>query len=378
MRKFYALFAFVVLLAALFAACAPQTTTAPSMPQLSPAPVSVSSPNLPPPIAEDPAWQKVVETAKKEGKVVLYSFSFTGGVGVQLAKAFEERYGISVDIITGPGAQFIERIKTEQRAKQIMADVMEGASANANLAQQDGLSASYGEIPVLKEKDVWLIQPDSDPARHVLYYSPILTGPWINTNLVKADEAPRSWRQLVEPRWRGKLVASDPDITPTPNVFFVMLKRLGFDDNYFKALAAQQLILTPTAWQPSSILARGEAHILIAGQVINIAPVLAEKAPVKPIDMEEGLFARAQALNILANAPHPNAARLFLNWSLTEEGQTVQARAKTVLSLRRDVPDFTPEQGRITPRKVFTTTLQDELEIARVQREKTFHKILGY
>lgn len=359
--------------------CTPASAPQPP-PRVSPTmPASVPTSNLSLPTSQDAAWQKVTEAAQKEGKLVLYSFSFTGDMGIQLAAAFKQKYGISMDIVTGPGAQMIERIKVEQRTNQIMADVMEGSNINASLSQQDGLSENYGELPVLKEKDVFLIPPDTDPAHHVLYYSPLLMGPWINPNLVKKDEAPRSWRQLIEPRWQGKMVMSDPDITPSPNVFFVMLKRyMGFDDKYFAELGKQKLILVPTATQAPLVLGRGEAQLLIFSPALNVVPLLLEKAPVLPIDMEEGLIARSQAVNILKNAPHPNASRLFLNWVLTNEGQTAQAKAKTVLPLRKDVPDFTPEQGRITPRKVFVTTYDDEQDVARAQREKTFRKALGY
>lgn len=370
-----------ILVVSILAACTPQvqpaTTPPPAAKAVTPAPVPTS--NLTLPTSQDAAWQKVTEAAQKESKLVLYSFSFTGDMGVQLAAAFKQRYGISMEIVTGPGAQMIERIKVEQRTKQIMADVMEGSNINASLAQQDGLTENYGDLPALKEKDVWLITPDTDPAHHVLYYSPLLMGPWINPNLVKKDEAPRSWRQLLESRWQGKMVVSDPDITPSPNVFFVMLKRyLNYGDKYFAELGKQKLILVPTAQQAPSVLGRGEAQILLFSPAINVVPLLLEKAPVAPIDIEEGLFARSQAINILKSSPHPNASRLFMNWMLTKEGQTAQAKAKTVLSLRKDVPDYTPEQGRMSPRKVIVTTYDDEQEVSRVQREKTFRKVLGY
>ncbi|MEK7353778.1 MAG: hypothetical protein AABZ77_04650, partial [Chloroflexota bacterium] len=99
-KNFFVGMGVLILLAMIFA-CAPKAAPvpapAPVTPQAAPAtPILAASAMSP----EDAAWQKVVEAAKKEGKVVLYSFSFTGGVGIQLAKAFEERYGISVDIIT--------------------------------------------------------------------------------------------------------------------------------------------------------------------------------------------------------------------------------------------------------------------------------------
>ncbi|MBF8264452.1 MAG: Ferric transporter ATP-binding subunit, partial [Dehalococcoidia bacterium] len=141
---------FLIALSFVSSACTPQAqpTSPPAPASKAATPVSVPTSNPSLPTAQDAAWQKVVEAAQKEGKLVLYSFSFTGDMGVQLAAAFKQKYGISLDIVTGPGAQMIERIKVEQRTKQIMADIMEGSNINASLAQQDGLSENYGELPV--------------------------------------------------------------------------------------------------------------------------------------------------------------------------------------------------------------------------------------
>lgn len=341
----------------------------PIPPAASPAPAKELTPG-------EAAWNGVIQAARKEERLVLYSFTFAGDMGVAVARAFREKYGISVEMVTGPGAQMIERIKTEQRSSMFLADIMEGSFSNAMISKQDGLTESYGELPVLQESGIWLISPVAEASGHLLYYSPVLTGPWINTRLVKPEETPRSWRQFVAPRWGGKIVLSDPDITPSPNVMYVMLRKyMGFDDAYFVELARQGLMLVPTAWHGPMTIARGEAEIQPAGVLVNYAPLLAEKPSVRPIDMDEGLVARAQAVNIVKKAPHPNAARLFFNWILTQEGQTVQARAKTVLPLRKDVPDFTPEQARITPRKVFVTSFEDETEIAKAQREKSLMKL---
>lgn len=363
-------------LLAAFAACTPKATPAPAAVRATPLPTTASPSPAKKLTSGEAAWNEVIQAAQKEGRLVLYSFTFTGDMGVAVSRAFREKYGISAEMVTGPGAQMIERIKTEQRSSMFLADIMEGSFSNAMISKQDGLTESYGELPVLQESGIWLISPIAEASGHLLYYSPVLTGPWMNTKLVKPEETPRSWRQFLSPRWGGKVVLSDPDITPSPNVMYVMLRKyMGFDDAYFVDLARQGLTLVPTAWHGPLAIARGESELHPAGNLINYAPLLGEKPPVRPIDMEEGLIARAQAVNIVKKAPHPNAARLFFNWLLTQEGQTVQARAKTVLSLRKDVPDFTPEQARITPRKVFVTTFEDETEIARAQREKSLMKL---
>ena len=144
-----------------------------------------------------------MQSAKKEGRVTIYSFNFTGEMGIMLQKAFEQRYGIELEIVTGRGAEFIERLKTEKRVGQLTADTTEGSAIHVKNMKLEGITAGVaGELPALREKDKWVIDLLSlDPQdKHLIIHFISTYAPHINTRLVKAGEEPRVWRDLLDPK----------------------------------------------------------------------------------------------------------------------------------------------------------------------------------
>ncbi|MBI4288087.1 MAG: extracellular solute-binding protein [Chloroflexi bacterium] len=327
---------------------------------------------------QDAAWQSVVDAARREGKLTVYSFSFTGDLGIALARAFKERYGIQMDIVSGSGAVFLERLKMEARAGQRVADVLEGSATNGILAKKDGLTQSFGSLPAIAETGIWLFDPRIDPENHIVGYSPSISSPWANTALVKPADEPKSWRDLLAPRWKGKMVVTEPDTMPLPTVYYIALRRyMGLDDEFFRALGRQDLIITANQRENDSKLVRGEAPLSLTSNLTSMSNLVAEGAPAKPLDMKEGVPGRTQTLNVVKDATHPNAARVFINWLLSAEGQTVGARIRNTLPLRTDVPDFTPAPARVKYTKVFAMTPKDEDENTQALRDRAVSKLWG-
>ncbi len=240
------------------------------------------------------------------------------------------------------------------------------------------MSKTYVYLPVLKETGIWVIEPQVDAEKQIIYYNPIIQTTWANTKLVSTAEEPRSWRDLLDPKWKGKMLISDPDVMPINNQIYIMLTRnLGFEEEYFRALGKQDMIFVPTARDRASRLARGEAPIAWVDTLASVSGMVVEGAPIKPLDMKEGVQGSAQALNIVTGAPHPNAARVFMNWLLTKEGQTVNARVRSILPMRTDVPDFTPPAVRVKFTKVIPLTPKDDEDSARTMRERVLSKLWG-
>ena len=372
------------------AACAPSKAPVPVAPVPAPttavANKSTPTSNLPPvrqaqgelPTSQDAAWAEVLAAAKKEGKLTLYSFTFIGDLGVALAKTFKESYGIDLEVVAGSGAVFLERIKTEARANKNVGDILEGSSTNATLAKQSGLTQTYGSLPILKETGVWVFDPRVDSENHLIYYNPFIQTAWANTKLVSSADEPRSWRDFLNPKWKGKILASDPNVMPINNQIYIMLtKHLGFEEEYFRSLGRQDLIVVPTARDRASRLARGEAPLAWVDTMASVSTMVVEGAPIKPLDMREGVSGSAQTLNIVSGAPHPNAAKVFMNWLLTPEGQMANARFRSLMPLRTDIPDFTPPSVRVKFTKVIPQTPKDDEDAARVMREQVLSKLWG-
>jgi len=370
----------VVLILSLFiAACAPstpsQSTTAPAtMPTVAPSASSGPTSNLTPPTSTDGEWEKIIAAAKKEGSVTIYSYNFIGDVGIAINKAFKEKYGIKADIITGRGAEFLERVKTEQRIGQQYGDFTEGSQVHLMNMKGSGITISSKDIPALKDKDVWRSDPMAyDKDGHLLGYYFSYYGPFVNTNLVKPGAEPKSWKDLLDPKYKGKIINNDVRISGQAYTVFVPLINRGIlTMDYIKELGKQDMIMTPNVPDAARMLAKGDAPIFAVGSTVTLGPFVAEGAPIKPVPMQEGIVGTNVTAAVLKGSPHPNAAKLFINWLISKEGQEVAAKSKTALSVRKDVPDYSPAGIRMDPPKVVVMDARDDDEQARMFREKTF------
>ena len=367
----------VTLLAAISAlsctpATAPSTATPSLPPQAPPVKAAVPTSNLSSPTSQDPAWQKVVEAAKKEGKVTLYSFSMTGDVGLKVAKAFEDRFGIKVDIVTGRGAEFIERIKTEERMNQVAADIMDASSTHTFNLKAAGATVGTLDIPVLREKDVWRVDPlAADSEGHLLVQRSHNISTWINTNLVKPGQEPKSFRDLAKPEWKGKILLPDPSVSTSSLIVFLPLVDRGYlDMEFVRSLRDQDLKFVTGTPEIVRALSRGEMPLGLGASDTDAAPFLAEGAPFKAIALEEGTVANVNPGVVVKGAPHPNAAKVFMNWILGVEGQTVYTKAIGLASIRKDVSDFRHPNAIVNPKRLIIVTEDDIQRQAKAFRDK--------
>lgn len=375
------LIAITVVLLVVSVSCAPRPSLPPPS---SPAPTGTvpSAPRgatTPVPTAEDANWAKVVAEAKKEGKATLYTFNFSGDVQGVVAKAFEEKYGIKLEFVTGIGAVLLERMKAEKAARKFIADLYTTAPSWVATAKSEGVTQAIGDLPVLKEKDVWGMPPRLDPEGHILAFGVSRSPPYVNTNLVKPGDEPRSYQDFLDPKWKGKIILSDPATDPLPIALYLLGKRHGFmDENYARRLGQQDLRMAPSIRDADNILLRGEAPLRWLGTMTTLNVFIKEGAPIKPVPMAEGTrIAASPALGLVAEAPHPNAGRVFINWLLSAEGQTIFHRFLASDPVRSDVGDFGPPAGRITATKYLAVDLALELETVKTQRERLFQKALG-
>lgn len=372
---------FVVSLALFFVAlaCAPQSAPLPkptAQPQntlpLAPATAAPVSPG-------DQALVKLVEAAKKEGSVNLYSYNFIGDTALAMQRAFKARYGINVDVITGRGAEFTERIRTEARTGNRVGDFFEGSAAHVINLKNLGLTVSLKDLPVLQEnKDIWRLDPSFvDLDYHVLAAYPIFMQPFINTRLIKPEDEPKSWFDLLQPKWKGKIVFNDPVVSSTPHLVFQPLVKAGvLTEDYIAKLGAQDLIFVTGAPEAMERLARGEAPIFLWTQAGVASNMVREGAPIKIIDFKEGIVGQAVTEAVVKDSPHPNAAKLFANWWLTQEGQTVFAKARGTSTIRKDAPADLPPALDVTPVKSIWVTAEDIDIQGKMFRDKIWVSLL--
>src|SRR5215216_1485355 len=235
----------------------------------------------PPPEAVTPA---LIEAAKKEGKVIYYT-STDLPVAEKLAKAFEAKYpGIAVRVERTGAERVFQRIGQEYSSNIHAVDVVNSSDAAHFIVwKRDGVLAPYVPEEVAKfypaeHKDI-----DGQFASFRVWLSIIA----YNTNLVRPEEAPKSFADLLDPKWAGKIIKAHPGYSGTiMTATFQMARDLGWE--YFEQLAKQRVLQVQSAADPPKKLALGERAVQADGvEYIILADKEAGK-PVEPVYATEG------------------------------------------------------------------------------------------
>jgi iron(III) transport system substrate-binding protein len=260
---------------------------------------------------------QLIEAAKKEARVVLYS-AMDLPVGEKLGKAFEAQYpGIQVQIERSGSERLFQRIDQEFGSNIRAADVVNSSDASHFITwKKNGWLAPYVTEDIAQHFLPEYRDPDGMSATTRIYLSSIA----YNTNLVKPDDAPKSFADLLDPKWAGKMVKGHPAYSGTiMTATFQMVREFGWD--YYEKLSKQRVMQVQSSTDPPKKLALGERAVMADGNEYNVVLLKEAGQPVEPVYPSEGTPTISGPTGIFANAPHPNAARLFQAWLHTRETQ---------------------------------------------------------
>jgi iron(III) transport system substrate-binding protein len=263
--------------------------------------------------------QSLVDEANKEGTVVVY---VAPAIGTGIEAAFQKTYpGIKVNVVTGATDVLATRYQGEAAAGAVAADdIVNGYSTFFDQEVQKGALLPVSSV-VPNFASLYPANEIVDSGQTALVYS-VVNGFAYNTDLVPADKAPKSIKDLAQPYWQGHLVGFDPKGSVSYLQFYDMVRTV-YGDQTLSALGKNigknmNVESFPVAAQN---VAAGEAWATILTTSTTVSGLSSKGAPIKyvvPTDATGAVF----ALGVSAKGPHPAAAKLFAYWALSKAGQT--------------------------------------------------------
>jgi len=316
-------------------------------------------------------WEKILDTAKKEARVVV-SIPTSAELRKEFESGFKKAFpGIELELNVARGSSNINKIAEEQNAGVQSIDVHMGGTTSiiTGLLTPNFLEPVMPSMVLPEVKDPkywWGGHLWADNAKKFIYsFTAYMTETiWYNTALVKPEEI-NSWDNLLDPKWKGKIAILDPRSPGSGESNWAFLLRIK-GEQFLAKLAAQEMLVGRNLRQLGEAVARGKSAISIGVSYYTYQPFIKAGLPVKSIsNIKEGYYAGSGSGNlaIVKNAAHPNAAKVFVNWLLSKEGQSAVTKALGQPTRRFDVDTkWTKEFGHPAAKEVLTPERFDELE----------------
>jgi iron(III) transport system substrate-binding protein len=278
---------------------------------------------------------QLIEAAKKEGKVVWYT-AIDLAVAEKIAGSFQEKFGgVEVRVERTGAERVFQRIGQEYASNVHAVDVVNSSDASHLLTwKKQGMLLPYVPEDVAKHYKPEHRDADGTYAGFRATLSPMA----YNTKLVKAEAAPASFKELLDPKWKGKIVKAHPGYSGTIlTATFEMVRDIGWD--FYENLAKQNIMQVQSATDPPKKLSLGERSVMADGTEYNVFLLKESGQPVETIYPAEGTPFIIGPNGIFKAAPNPNAAKLFQNYCFSPEAQAIVIEAGGLRSLHAQVKE---------------------------------------
>jgi iron(III) transport system substrate-binding protein len=286
----------------------------------------------------DADWNQVIEAARKEGKLTIYG-AFEQSLQDKYIPEFNKLYPfIGVEVVYGTGPASAEKVRAESAARKVVGDMWRSFTDPALGMRDQGILEKWQAPSLVKERDKFAFQKsDEDPQGYLNNVAAGVQGVMINTRVLKPEDEPKSWFDLKDPKYLGKIVYADPR---APNsgqsmAWFLTQKYGKEGEDFLRALGKQDLQYEAQQPKIADEISRGERAIGAPVQWISYKA--AEGPNVKFVQPQEGLYYSIANAVIVKGAPHPNAARLWIEWEVSRAGQQVKVDVGQETALRTDV-----------------------------------------
>ena len=285
-------------------------------------------------VAAQETTPAMLAAANKEGKVVWYT-AVDVKVAEAIAEAFRADYpDIKIEVERSGSERVFQRIGQEMQAGIKNVDIVNSSDASHFVYwKQLKLLAQHTPPDVARFPAQF-----KDPDGYFATWRATLNVMGYNTKLVEAKDAPTGYLDLLDPKWKGKLVKAHPNYSGTSLTgTYAVVKVLGWD--FYDKLAKQGVQQLQSTTAPPKTIANGERAVMVDGNEYNMFIEIDAKSPVKIIYPKEGTPFVASPTAIFADAPHPNAARVLQNFLYTTKVQQLSVSKGGTRSVHPDVKD---------------------------------------
>ena len=312
----------------------------------------------------------LIAAAKKEGKLNWYT-SVDLPIAEKVAKAFEAKYpGVEVKVARSGAERNFQRIGQEYASRIYVCDVVNSSdAAHLIVWKRDKLLASVLPEEVARHYPAEHRDPDGMYCSWRITLCPIA----YNTRLVRKEEAPKSYADLLDPKWSGKIVKAHPGYSGTIMTATHQISRdLGW--SFFEKLAAQKVMQVQSAADPPKKLVAGERALMADGTEYVVSELKARGEPIEPVYASEGTPLVVGPSAVMARCQNPNAARLFHLWSMSGEAQQLNVDVGALRSAHDGIKDRTdrPKLGDIKLLKEDAAAVADMAEELKTRYTRIF------
>jgi iron(III) transport system substrate-binding protein len=294
--------------------------------------------------AEKDTQRQMIEGAKKEGKMVFYTSVETEFARV-LTGGFEAKYPfVKADIFRSTHDKILSRLNVERKTGTFTADTLSVGEFETYHMQKMGLMAPYKSPQAGAYPNGF-----KDPNGYWtdLYDNLIVTA--YNTNRVKRGELPKGWEDLLHPRWKRRMVLDKNEDRWFANMLSIMGEKKGME--FMRALAKQEIAIRSGRSLITQLLAAGEFDLQIVAYWYRPYLMKKQGAPVDWVGLEPAIVA-LHPISVVERAPHPNAAKLFVDYVLSEDGQKLFAARGREPARPGIRPEGYPSNLKVVPSRV--------------------------
>ncbi len=313
---------------------------------------------------------KLVSAAKAEGTLVWHS-SIDLEVCEAMIGGFNKHYpDIKVQLERTGAERILQRINQEYASNIFVADVVESSDTGTFYAwKQSGWMAQFLPPDVAK----WPAEERDPGGRYASIRASMATLAY-NTRQIKPEDTPKSFADLLSPKWRMRLVKSHPSYSGAAlTATYALVKALGWD--WFVALQKQRVMQVQSATEPPKKVAQGERPVMVDGAEYVALNLEDAGEPIKPLYASEGTPLYSGSCCVMAKSPHPNAARLFSTYLFSQEGQQLMVNTGNLRSFH---PDVTDKPGHVPLKdiKLLRVDAEDLAQNAEAVKKK-YSEIFG-